>query len=49
MAYLIAGVEPIKDGHYVDSRAYQLLIEPIISKLNSAVFNAPDFDDEIPF
>lgn len=49
MAYLIAGVEPIKDGHYVDSRAYQLLIEPIISKLNSAVFNTPDFDDEIPF
>ncbi len=50
MAYLILGLEPIKDGRYIDERAYQALIEPLIYKLDLKVKKMiEDEYDDVPF
>lgn len=52
MAYLILGIEPMKEGKYEDERAYFQFILPLVNKIESKIERLSPFDDDdddIPF
>lgn len=52
MAYLILGIEPMKEGQYEDERAYFQFILPLVNKIESKIEKLSPFDDDdddIPF
>ena len=52
MAYLILGIEPMKEGQYEDESAYFQFILPLVNKIESKIEKLSPFDDDdddIPF
>lgn len=49
MAYLILGIEPMKEGRYEDEGAYFEFILPLVNKIESKIEKLSPFDDDIPF
>ncbi|WP_289640576.1 hypothetical protein [Turicimonas muris] len=49
MAYLILGIEPMKEGRYEEEEAYFQFILPLVNRIESKIEKPIPFDDDIPF